>query len=73
MDVTGLGKFILLAGLFIALLGVLVLLAEKIPFLGRLPGDIHVQKPGFSLTVPIVSCLLLSVLLTIILNLFLRR
>ncbi|MFQ6091982.1 MAG: DUF2905 domain-containing protein [bacterium] len=73
MDSTGLGKAIILAGLLLALLGAIVLLVGKIPFPGRLPGDIHVQKPGFSLHFPIVTCLLLSLLLTIVLNLFLRR
>lgn len=67
------GKAIILAGLLLALLGAIVLLVGKIPFPGRLPGDIHVQKPGFSLHFPIVTCLLLSLLLTIVLNLFLRR
>jgi len=73
MDVAGLGKLILLTGLFIALLGAVILFAGKIPFVGKLPGDIHVHKPGFSLHIPIVTCLVLSVLFTIILNLFLRR
>ena len=41
--------------------------------LGRLPGDIHVQGKGWSVAFPIVTCILLSLLLTIILNLFWRR
>ena len=73
MDMSGFGKSILFAGLFLTLLGALILLAGKIPFLGRLPGDIHIQKPGFSFHFPIITCLLLSLFLTIILNIFLKR
>ena len=73
MDGSNLGKAIIVAGLFLVLVGISILFAGKIPFLGKLPGDIHIQKPGFSLHFPIITCLLLSILLTIILNLFLRR
>ena len=73
MDSTGLGKVILFTGLFITLCGAIILLAGKVPFLGRLPGDIHIQRPGFSFHFPIITCLLLSVLLTIILNIFMKR
>lgn len=73
MDGSNLGKVIIVAGLFLVLVGIFILFAGKIPFLGKLPGDIHIQKPGFSFHFPIITCLLLSILLTIILNLFLRR
>ena len=73
MDAAGLGKAIMVAGLLFVLVGLIILFAGKIPFVGKLPGDIHIQKPGFSLHFPIITCLLLSILLTIILNLFTRR
>jgi hypothetical protein len=73
MDISGFGKIILFAGLCLTLLGALILLAGKVPFLGRLPGDIHIQRPGFHFHFPIITCLLLSVFLTIILNIFLKR
>lgn len=73
MDLTNFGKIILVIGLFITLCGAVLLLAGKIPFVGRLPGDIHIQRPGFSFHFPIMTCLLLSVLLTILLNIFLKR
>jgi DUF2905 family protein len=58
-------------------LGVLLVLAALLwPFLsryfGRLPGDIVIQRPGFTFVFPIVTCLLLSILLSLILSLFRR-
>ena len=59
-------------------LGVLILAAGLLwPFLakiglGRLPGDIVVQRPGFTLAVPIVTCIILSVVLTLVMWLFRR-
>jgi hypothetical protein len=50
-----------------------ILVAGKVPFLGKLPGDIHIEKPGFSFHFPVITCLLLSLVLTIIINLFLRK
>lgn len=73
MDSVSLGKIIIVFGLFIVLLGVFVLLAGKIPFFGKLPGDIHIQRPGFRFHFPIVTCLVLSILLTIVLNILFRR
>lgn len=73
MDSTGFGKVLILIGLFIVLLGAVILVGGKIPLLGKLPGDIHIRKPGVSFHFPIVTCFLLSVLLTILLNLILRK
>lgn len=60
-------------GLLLVVIGAIILLMGKIPFLGKLPGDLFIQKKGFSLYFPIVTCILLSIILTIILNLFIRR
>jgi hypothetical protein len=67
-----LGKFLIGVGLFIVILGVILLLVPKIPFLGRMPGDIIVQRENFTFYFPVVTSVLLSVILTIILNLFFR-
>jgi hypothetical protein len=67
-----LGKFLIGVGLFIVILGVVLLLVPKIPFLGRMPGDIVVQRENFTFYFPVVTSVLLSVILTIILNLFFR-
>ena len=68
-----LGKILIISGLALVVIGIGVLLAGRLPWLGRLPGDIHVQRDGFSFHFPIVTCLLLSLILTVILNLFFRN
>jgi hypothetical protein len=67
------GKLLIISGLLLIIFGVLVLLAPHIPFLGRLPGDFHYRGRNFSIYFPLASCLLLSILLTILLNLFSKR
>ncbi|MBI4233144.1 MAG: DUF2905 domain-containing protein [Chloroflexi bacterium] len=67
-----LGKLLLLVSGFLALLGLLFLLAPRVPLLGRLPGDILVQRGRFTLYMPLVTSLLLSLLLTAVLTLVLR-
>ena len=67
------GKFLILSGLLLVLLGILLTLGPKVPWLGRLPGDILIQRERFTFSFPIVTSLLLSLLLTILLNLFFYR
>jgi hypothetical protein len=64
-----LGKTLVGIGLSIALMGMLVLLASKVSWLrfGRLPGDIDIQRGGFSLFFPITTMLILSAVLSLIL------
>jgi hypothetical protein len=65
--VTEFGKFLVIAGLLIAAVGVLIWTGFGRGWLGRLPGDIHYTRDNFSFHFPIVTCLLLSVLLSVIL------
>ena len=65
-----LGKFLIIVGLLIAAVGVLILSGFGRGWLGRLPGDIHYSRDNFSFHFPIVTCLLLSVLLSLVLWLF---
>jgi hypothetical protein len=67
-DLGSMGRWLILAGLGIVLLGGLLLLLGRVPFLGRLPGDIRIHTERVSCFVPIVSSLLISLLLTIVLN-----
>ncbi len=64
-----LGKLLILAGLILVLAGGLLLLLGKIPHLGRLPGDILLQKRGWNFYFPLGTSILLSILLSIILTL----
>jgi hypothetical protein len=63
------GQYLLVAGLVIAGIGLLVM--AGVPF-GRLPGDLTFRRGAVTFHVPIVTCLVLSVLLTIVLSLFRR-
>lgn len=69
------GKLLVLLGVALVLLGGLLWLAGRIPFLGRLPGDIRIQRDGFTCFFPLATSLLLSLLLTLLLALirFLSR
>ena len=68
----GLGKWLILAGVLLVVLGLVVTLAPQVPWLGRLPGDLRIERPGFRLYLPLATCLLLSAVLTLVLHL-LRR
>ena len=66
-----LGKTILIMGIVLLLVGGILIIGEKFG-LGKLPGDIFIQKGNFTFFFPIVSTLLISLLLTLILNIFKR-
>lgn len=68
-----LGRMFLLLGALFLLLGLVFLLAPRISLpLGRLPGDIVIQRDGFTCMFPLATSLLLSLVLTLVLNLLLR-
>ena len=68
-----LGRTLVLIGAVLLVVGLVLILAGRIPFLGRLPGDIVVKKENFTLYFPIATGLLLSLVLTLVLNLWQRR
>ncbi len=72
MDVSALGRMLLVVGIAVAAVGGFLALGGRLPF-GRLPGDISVQGQGTSFFFPIVSCIVLSVVLTVVLNIIIRR
>ncbi|HEU5123988.1 MAG TPA: DUF2905 domain-containing protein [Verrucomicrobiae bacterium] len=65
-----LGKFITIAGLVIAAIGVLLWTGVGRGWLGKLPGDIHFTRGNFSFYFPIVTCLIISAVLTLLMWLF---
>ena len=65
-----LGKVLIILGAVIVGIGVLLVVGDKIPWVGRLPGDIIIRKEKITFYFPIVTCLILSILLTIIFSLF---
>jgi len=68
----GIGKIIIIAGVIMVVLGLILAFSSHIPFLGKLPGDILIRKNGISFYFPVVTFLLLSVILTLIINFILR-
>jgi hypothetical protein len=70
---TSLAKIAMIAGAILFAGGALLLLLGRILPLGRLPGDIRWQQGNFSFYFPIVTCIVLSLLLTLLLNIFSRR
>ncbi|MEW6155912.1 MAG: DUF2905 domain-containing protein [Verrucomicrobiota bacterium] len=67
-----LGKVLVIVGLVLVGVGLLLWTGIGRNWLGRFPGDIHYQKGNFSVSFPIVTCLLLSALLTFLLWIFRR-
>lgn len=67
------GKFLIIAGIIIVIVGLLIYLSPKIPYLGKLPGDIRIERENFRFYFPLTTSILLSILLTLLLNLFFRR
>jgi hypothetical protein len=72
MDLHSIGKILILGGGFFVFLGLLLFFWQRIPFLGKLPGDIFVNKGNFQFFFPIATCIVISIVLTIILNLVFR-
>jgi len=65
-----LGKYLIIFGVVIALIGVLLLFVGKIPWVGRLPGDIYYKGKNVTFYFPLATCILVSLLLTLLFYLF---
>jgi len=68
-----LGRTLVMLGIAVAVVGLVLMVAPNIPWLGKLPGDVLVRRERFTLYFPIVTCLVVSVVLTVIMNLFFRN
>ncbi|TMD14604.1 MAG: DUF2905 domain-containing protein [Chloroflexi bacterium] len=66
------GRLLIVAGALLLIVGIFFTLGGRVPFLGRLPGDISFRSGNVQVFVPLVTCLLLSVVLTLVLNLLFR-
>jgi membrane protein implicated in regulation of membrane protease activity len=71
--VNDIGKTLVVLGLLIALAGLVLVFVGRVPWIGRLPGDIHVQRGNWSFYFPLGTSILLSLLLTLLFWLFGRR
>lgn len=68
-----LGKIIVLFGLILVGIGFLLWFGPKIPWLGRLPGDIAIERENFRFYFPLATCILISLILTLLVWLFRRH
>lgn len=69
----GVGKTLIIIGIIILVIGLFVSFGPRIPYLGKLPGDIYVKRDNFVLYFPLATSILVSILLTLLLYLFFRR
>jgi hypothetical protein len=69
----GIGRWLIVAGLVLAVVGVVLVLGPRVPLIGRLPGDIRIERDGFTFFAPLGTMLVISIVLTVLLNLFSRR
>ena len=67
-----LGKMLIILGIVAAAIGVVLVLSQRIPYIGRLPGDIYVKKDSFTFYFPLATCIIVSILLTLIFWIFRR-
>ena len=65
-----LGKGLIIVGIVIAGIGVLLLAGNKLPWIGRLPGDIMIRREKFTFYFPIMTCIIISIILTLVLSIF---
>jgi len=63
-------KLFIIAGLVLVLVGITIWIAGQISWIGKLPGDISIKKGNFQIYFPIMTCIIISVVLTVIFNLF---
>ena len=68
-----LGRLLVVVGVLVVIAGLVVMLAGRVPWIGRLPGDVYVQRGNWSFYFPIATSILLSVVISFLLYLFGRR
>jgi hypothetical protein len=66
------GKVLIYIGILLVVIGVIFSLAGKLPWLGRLPGDIMIERDGFTFYFPLMTCIIISVIISLVLYLFRR-
>jgi len=72
MEIQGLAKFVIVAGIVLTIVGVLMLLAPKLPFIGKLPGDFYFKKDGVSFYFPLATSIIVSIVLSLVISFLFR-
>ncbi len=64
------GKILIFSGIALVVIGLILVLADKIPWIGRLPGDIYIKRDKFTFYFPLMTSIIISLLLTLLFYLF---
>ena len=67
------GKILIFIGLLLAILGIVFIFGNKLPFVGRLPGDIAIERKNYSFYFPVATCIVISIVMSFILWLFSKK
>lgn len=67
------GRLLIISGLLLIIIGIFLKWGGKIPWLGRLPGDILIRRGNFTFYFPLATCIIVSIILSLIFALFSRR
>ena len=73
MAVESLGRMVLYIGIGLVLVGGFFILLAKVPWFGRLPGDIVLRRQGMTIFIPITTMILVSIALTLLINIVWRK
>ena len=73
MHISFLSKTIIMCGVLLVIFGILLAVFEKVPGMGRLPGDIYIKREHFSFYFPLTTCILLSLMLSLLIKVFFKR
>jgi hypothetical protein len=66
----GIGRMLVIAGVLLVIVGLGFMFADKIPYVGRLPGDIFIKREKFSFYFPLTTSIIISIILTILISIF---
>jgi hypothetical protein len=64
------GKILIIFGIVLVVIGLIFILGDKIPWIGRLPGDIYIKRDKFTFYFPLMTSIIISLLLTLLFTLF---
>jgi hypothetical protein len=60
------GKFLIISGIILIAIGLIIQFSDKVPYLGKLPGDIRIERGNFTLYFPITSGIILSLIISLV-------
>jgi hypothetical protein len=66
----GIGRMLVILGVLLVVVGLGFMFADKIPYIGRLPGDIYIKREKFSFYFPLATSIIISIILTILFSIF---